>query len=82
MKNLLLIILLFFLVQETAKSQNAWLNELHYDNTGSDVGEFVEIVIENASTYTLSDFQIDLYNGSNGTSYHSKTVDNLRQAMQ
>jgi len=77
MKKLLLIILLIFIVLNTAKSQNAWLNEFHYDNTGSDVGEFVEIVIENASTYTLSDFQINLYNGSNGTSYHSKTVNNF-----
>ncbi len=46
----------------TTLAQNAWINEFHYDNTGTDVNEFVEIVIENAGTYTLSDFRVDLYN--------------------
>ena len=27
---------------------NAWINELHYDNAGTDVNELVEVVIENA----------------------------------
>ncbi len=42
---------------------------------GTDANEFVEIVIENASSYTLSDFQVDLYNGSGGSSYDNKTLD-------
>ncbi len=62
---------------DTHVEPNAWINELHYDNTSTDVGEFVEIIIENASSYTLSDFQVNLYNGSNGASYNSKTVDNF-----
>jgi hypothetical protein len=49
---------------------NAWINEFHYDNDGGDVGEFVEIVIEDPGSYTLSDFQVNLYNGYNGTSYN------------
>lgn len=75
MKKLLLIILFAFIILNVAKSQNAWINEFHYDNTGKDTGEFIEIVIENTGSYTLSDFRIDLYNGGNGTSYRSKTVD-------
>jgi len=55
--------------------QNAWINEIHYDNASTDVGESVEIVIENPGTYTLSDFQVDLYNGNGGGSYNSQTVD-------
>lgn len=54
---------------------NAWINEFHYDNDGGDVGEFVEVVIE--GTYTLSYFQVNLYNGSGGASYESETLNNF-----
>ncbi len=46
-----------------------WINEFHYDNGGSDLNEFVEVVLldgVDASTVTLS-----FYNGSNGTVYAS-----------
>lgn len=56
-------------------SQNAWINEIHYDNAGADVGEFIEVVIENAGNYTLSNFSVVLYNGNNGNSYDTKTLD-------
>jgi len=65
--------MLFFAISTSA--QNAWINEFHYDNASTDVGEFVEVVIEDAGTYTLSDFQIDLYNGNGGSSYNTKTLD-------
>ncbi len=55
--------------------QNAWINELHYDNTGTDVGEFIEVAIENAGSYTLSDFEVYLYNGNGGASYDIKALD-------
>jgi len=42
------------------QTPNAWINEIHYDNTGGDDGEFIEIVIENPGSYTLSDFRVDL----------------------
>jgi hypothetical protein len=54
---------------------NAWINEFHYDDAGADAGEFVEIVIENAGTYDLSDFTLTLYNGGNGTSYDAHSLD-------
>jgi hypothetical protein len=59
------------------QAQNAWINEIHYDNSGTDVGEFIEVVIENPGSYTLSSFQVDLYNGAVGqyTSYNAKTLD-------
>lgn len=41
---------------------NVWLNEIHYDNGGLDVDEMLEIVLENAGTYNLGDFEIFLYN--------------------
>jgi hypothetical protein len=52
---------------------NAWINEIHYDNNGTDQNEGVEITIENPGN--LSDYRIDLYNGSNGTTYNNQTVD-------
>lgn len=54
-----------------SKASAGFINEFHYDNTGGDTGEFVEIVI--ASSDSISDFSIALYNGSNGTIYDSFT---------
>jgi len=58
-------------------AQNAWINEFHYDNDGGDSGEFVEVVIEDASSYDLSLFTLNLYNGSDGEAYDSFTLDNF-----
>ncbi len=65
--------------EEPPTLPNAWINELHYDDDGTDANEFVEIVIENASNYTLSDFQVDLYNGSGGASYKTVTLNNYTE---
>jgi len=69
------IIILLTIYLTFLSAQNIWLNEFHYDNTGADEGEFIEIVLENAGSYDLSDFTINLYNGNNGSSYDSKTLD-------
>jgi hypothetical protein len=42
------------------QGQNAWINEIHYDNASTDVDETVEVVIENPGSWTLSLFQVDL----------------------
>jgi hypothetical protein len=73
--RLIAIIAVFSLVPFLVYSQNAWINELHYDNAGTDAGEFIEVVIQNAGTYSLADFSVVLYNGSNGQSYDTKTLD-------
>ena len=69
-----LFIVIFFM-GTLLSAQNIWLNELHYDNASTDEGEFVEIVLENTGSYTLSDFTITLYNGSYCTTYDVKTLD-------
>jgi hypothetical protein len=56
-------------------SQNAWINEIHYDNVATDVNEFIEVAIENPGNYTLSLFSVVLYNGNNGESYDTRTLD-------
>jgi hypothetical protein len=74
MKKLFLVVLFFGTL---LSAQNVWLNELHYDNTSTDEGEFIEIVLENAGSYTLSDFTVTLYNGNGGSSYSSETLENF-----
>ena len=46
-----------------------WINEFHYDNTGGDVGEFVEIA--GTAGFDLTGTDLVLYNGSNGTVYNT-----------
>ncbi len=55
----------------------AWINEIHYDNDGTDSGEKIEIVIVDVSSYTLNNFRIDLYNGSDGATYANETGSNF-----
>jgi len=68
-------IILTVLLAAVLNAQNIWLNELHYDNAGTDEGEFIEIVLENAASYELADFTISLYNGYNQTVYDSVELD-------
>ena len=48
---------------------SVWLNEIHYDNSGGDVGEAIEIVAT-----SLGDVEVVLYNGNGGAEYDSLTV--------
>ncbi len=59
---------------EAGPSPNAWINELHYDNDGDDVGEFVEVVIERADTLDLSELSVVFYNGSDSETYGSELM--------
>eukprot|EP00961_Rhodomonas_salina_P227306 3073412-Rhodomonas_salina.1 len=43
----------------------AWISEFHYDNAGTDVGEFVEVV----TTGDAASLSIVLYNGNDGAPY-------------
>ena len=54
-----------------------FLNEIHYDNFGGDVNEFIEVAVDNSVPVTLSDFTVSLYNGSAGLVYDMETLDNL-----
>lgn len=53
-----------------AGNSSVWVNEFHYDNTGSDTGEEVEIA--GLAGTDLSGWQIVAYNGNGGVVY--KTV--------
>lgn len=49
--------------------QIVWINELHYDNVGSDVGEGFEIA--GPAGLDLSGYSVELYNGSGGALYNT-----------
>lgn len=56
----------------TAQATSIFINEIHYDNTGSDIGEGVEIA--GPSGNDLTGWSIVLYNGSNGLTYNTVTL--------
>lgn len=64
----------------TPSASVARINEFHYDNTGADVNEFIEIRLAGnlgSQPADLSQYTIVLYNGSGGTNYYPETLDNL-----
>ncbi len=77
MKNLWLVLLANLFAVNTALA-NVWINEIHYDNAGADVGEFFEIA--GIAGIDLSTYKVLLVNGANGAVYNtialSGTIDN------
>ncbi|MBV6443676.1 MAG: hypothetical protein EPGJADBJ_05459 [Saprospiraceae bacterium] len=49
-----------------------WINEIHYDNAGTDQGEFIEVA--GTAGVDLSSYSLFLYNGSGGGTYGSMTL--------
>ena len=60
--------------QADVTDSSFWINEFHYDNASTDVGEFVEVVIP-ATFSSLSDLAVVLYNGNGGAVYDTDTLD-------
>ena len=50
-----------------AEAGEVWINEIHYDNTSSDTGEFFEIA--GTAGTSLAGWSLVGYNGSNGSIY-------------
>lgn len=48
---------------------NVFINEFHYDNSGTDTGEFIEVA--GTAGTDLTGWTLELYNGSNGASYNT-----------
>ena len=49
-----------------------WINELHYDNAGSDTGEFVELA--GPATRSLAGWQLWAYEGQTGMPYAARLL--------
>ena len=60
-------VVLFGLMQSA--SAQVFINEIHYDNTGSDTGEGIEVA--GPAALDLTGWSLVLYNGSNGTVYNT-----------
>ncbi|MDX2414867.1 MAG: Ig-like domain-containing protein [Bacteroidales bacterium] len=69
-KNLLL--LSFFVLPLMLMSQSVFINEIHYDNAGTDAGEGIEIA--GPVSTDLSGYQLLGYNGNGGTQYSPLTL--------
>ena len=64
------LLLAFWSVQ--ASAQQVFINEIHYDNAGTDTGEAIEIA--GPAGTDLTGWSIVLYNGANGASYDTKNL--------
>jgi endonuclease/exonuclease/phosphatase family metal-dependent hydrolase len=53
---------------------DVFINEFHYDNAGTDTGEFVEVVVGPGYTAPLSALRLYLYNGNGGDLYNAGTT--------
>lgn len=53
-------------------SSTVFINEIHYDNTGTDTGEFIEIA--GPAGTNLTGWRIELYNGAGGARYDNDSL--------
>lgn len=53
-------------------ASSIFINEFHYDNTGGDTGEGVEIA--GPAGLDLTNWSLSFYNGANGEEYKSRTL--------
>ncbi len=59
----------------TPDNNQVWINELHYDNNGTDENEFVEIA--SLADVNLAGWTLVFYNGSNGETYLSHALSGI-----
>lgn len=55
-----------------AYGQTVFVNELHYDNTGTDADEAIEVA--GPAGTNLADWMLVLYNGNGGTAYDTRAL--------
>ncbi len=71
----LLRLLAFVFLLPAAQGQKVFINELHYDNTGVDAGEGLEIA--GPAGTDLSQYDVVYYNGAGGNKYGSLRLSGL-----
>jgi len=72
---LCLAVLGFFLTGSAAAQTSVFFNEIHYDNTGTDTGEAIEIA--GPAGTDLTGWSILLYNGNGGALYNTYDLTGL-----
>ena len=71
----ILISLTLFLTPLVSNASLIFINEIHYDNSGADKDEFVELA--GTAGLNLFDWSLQFYNGSTGLIYKTFTIDNV-----
>jgi hypothetical protein len=71
----LALVLLALALPATASWISPFVSELHYDNAGADVDEFVAVT--GPDGLALAGWQVVLYNGNNGQSYATVALDGV-----
>jgi predicted extracellular nuclease len=61
--------------QPAAAAISVFINEIHYDNTGTDAGEAIEVA--GPAGTNLTGWSLILYNGAGGASYDTKALSGL-----
>jgi len=56
----------------SSQAQEVFINEIHYDNTGTDSGEAIEIA--GPAGTDVTGWSIVLYNGNGGVVYNTRTL--------
>jgi len=72
LKLLLILFASCLLGNQKGNAQSVFINEIHYDNTGADVNEAIEII--GVAGTDLTNWSLVLYNGSNGSVYNTITL--------
>ena len=75
MKNLFYAVLMQLILGGftlTRAQTTVFINEIHYDNTGTDTGEAIEVA--GPAGTDLSGWSLVLYNGSNGNTYSTTNL--------
>jgi hypothetical protein len=70
--SLVFLSVLFILPAQAGTGPAVFINEVHYDNTGTDTGEFIEIA--GPAGTDLATYSIVLYNGATGLSYDTDAL--------
>lgn len=69
MKKLCFNLLFFLFISVSLGQTKVFINEIHYDNVGTDTNEGIEI--SGPSGLDLSDYALTLYNGNNSEQYRT-----------
>jgi len=78
-KRILMALSLFFGLANAAMA-DVFINEIHYDNTGSDVDEAIEVAGDTGTD--LSGWTIVLYNGNNSQTYNTISLSGILPNQQ
>lgn len=76
MHRIFTVFLLASIAASSVQAGMIFVNEIHYDNVGGDLNEFIEVAVPSSQS-NLSQIEVSLYNGGSNSVYDSETLDNF-----